>query len=643
MCAWSLCSCSPEEGQRARGSARDPNRPGLAPLAGSGGVVDGRVALMPVVSRCAPDCPDFPREPIFDVSGGSAPPSDAASLFGAPDNFSEGVCVLEPHLSEGKRPGALFPRNWLRPRFRWKPAAGEDLWEIRLTSDEQAADLVAYTTRSSWTLPREIWKGLTEHTAGAPITVTIRGVQRNARKKPSGARGSFAIAPTEARGKLVYWATTSSEVKPDASKLVGFAVGDERVADALRVPQVGDRGVLMQGGRELRGRYDDPKGVPAGHVQCIGCHVSTPDGEAVAFTDHWPWNAVLASVQAGSAGQQPAYLTSGAQRLLNQPWLGMTTFSAAHWSPADRILVASYSPRNPERGGVGFSDSVPYPSRRDGLAWFDLEAMVTFSTDPARGDVQQQLNDQVAAQSGKAFGLLALDGETRAAVTPNFSHDGRRIVYTSADATQDGRIGANNQEVDLHSVPWNERAGGTVMPVKGAAERGFAEYYPAFSPDDRLIAFNRAKLDGAPIYYRPDGEVYLVPGEGGEALRLRANDPPTCSGEKSPGIINSWPKWSPSVALVAARSDEFDVARTYYWVIFSSARQYEGQFTLARTQYSPNDTRSSQLYMAAVVRDESTKELETFPAVYLWNQDPATSNLTPAWDDWKLPPIPGPE
>lgn len=78
-------------------------------------------------------------------------------------------------------------------------------------------------------------------------------------------------------------------------------------------------------------------------------------------------------------------------------------------------------------------------------------------------------------------------------------------------------------------------------------------------------------------------------------------------------------------------------------MIFSSARKYPGQFTLPRTQYSPSDTRSSQLYRAAVVRNESTKELTTYPAVYLWNQDPATSNLTPAWDNFKIPDVVGPD
>jgi hypothetical protein len=36
-------------------------------------------------------------------------------------------------------------------------------------------------------------------------------------------------------------------------------------------------------------------------------------------------------------------------------------------------------------------------------------------------------------------------------------------------------------------------------------------------------------------------------------------------------------------------------------------------------------------------------EILTYPAVYLWNQDPTTSNLTPAWDEFKIPPVPGPD
>ena len=633
FCTLSACERT-APGSRGSGQAGSGTVPGL--------IQDTSDLIVHNPASCTPRCMDLPAQPIFD----EAPP-DAARYFGAPgDGKGPGPCVVEPQLSIGDAPGSLFPSNWLRPRFRWLPAANENLWEIRVAAENQANTLVAYTSRTSWIMPREVWKGLARSSADAPISVSIRGIDTRAGGKPSGVKGEFRIAPAEAQGKLVYWATTSSEVRPDASKLAGFAVGDEGVIDALTVPRVAVSGIVMAGGRELRGKYDDPRGVAPGHAQCIGCHVSTPDGDAVAFTDHWPWNSVLASVEEGRAGQQPSYVSPGAAVLLNQPWLGMQTFSKAHFRNGDRVLVSVYSPRNLDKGGVGFSDGAPYPSRRDGLAWFDLETRATFSMgDPSKGDVQQQLNEQVRASVGSAFGLLALEGETRSAAAPSFSHDGKQIVYTSAELTQDGRLSYNNHEVDLHIVPYNERAGGKVQNLNGAAEPGVAEYYPMFSADDALVAFNRvAKIDGAPMYYRPDGEIYVVPAKGGTALRLRANDPPACTGEKSPGIINSWPKWSPRALSVTVSMNEFGPPpRTFYWLVFSSARAYPGQFQLPKTQYSPNDTRSSQLYMAAVVRDNTNGKLESYPAVYLWNQDPKTSNLTPAWDEFKLPPVPSPD
>jgi hypothetical protein len=640
----SLCACA------AGSSGRQSGASGKA----GGGAFDNPLIdtdnpSMPVTrapTNCAPSCSDFPEAPLLDASPGAAPPANPAHFFGAADNFSSpGACVLEPQLSTKDTPGTLFPLNWLRPRFRWTPLPGENLFEIRISADNQAHPLVAYTTATLWTMPRDIWKNLTQHSVDIPITVTIRGVNASAPKKPSGARGDFTIAPTEARGKLVYWATTSSDVRPDTSKLVGFDVGDEATIDALTIPQAGNRNLLAAGGRDLRGKYDDPKGVQPGYVECIGCHVSTPDGDAVAFTDHWPWNGIIASVEAGKAGSVPSYVTPGALTLLNQPWLGMQTFSKGHFRAGDRVVVSVYSPRNDGQGGVGFADSAPYPSRHDGLAWFDLETTATFAPgDPSKGDVQQQLNAQVRAQVGTAFGLLSLQGETRSAATPSFSHDGVRIAYTSADSTQDGRLSSNNQEVDIHIVPYADRQGGAVTPLQGASEPHVAEYYPSFSADDALIAFNRvAKIDGGAMYYRPDGEVYVVPSQGGAPTRLAANDPPACSGQKSPGVINSWAKWSPHVATIAPVNLEFGPGvRTYYFIVLSSARAYLGQFEVPKNQYSPSDTRASQLYVTAVVRDEKG-QLTTYPALYIWNQDPTTSNLTPAWDEFKIPMVPGPD
>src|SRR5678816_1120762 len=126
------------------------------------------------------------------------------------------------------------------------------------------------------------------------------------------------------------------------------------------------------------------------------------------------------------------------------------------------------------------------------------------------------------------------------AAAPNFSHDGTRIVYTSTNANQDGRMGVGT--ADLYTIPYADRAGGAATPVAGAADSAFAEYYPAFSPDDKLIAFNRLPQADANVtptgqpydggmYLNPAAEIWVVPSQGGtgQALRLRANDPPVCT------------------------------------------------------------------------------------------------------------------
>jgi hypothetical protein len=117
--------------------------------------------------------------------------------------------------------------------------------------------------------------------------------------------------------------------------------------------------------------------------------------------------------------------------------------------------------------------------------------------------------------------------------------------------------------------------------------------------------------------------VWVVASAGGTAIRLAANDPPACTPAVTPnptvypsktGWDNSWAKWSPEVAVVNGTK--------YYWLIFSSYR------------YDVSPTRG-QLYMTAVVKPEAGP-IATYPAVYLWNQDPTTSNHTPAWDTFKI-------
>ena len=118
---------------------------------------------------------------------------------------------------------------------------------------------------------------------------------------------------------------------------------------------------------------------------------------------------------------------------------------------------------------------------------------------------------------------------------------------------------------------------------------------------------------------QPQTELFVIPTAGGTATRLAANDPPQCPGQMaSPGIDNTWAKWSPEVQT-APNGD------LYYWVIFSSWRQ---------GMVDANGSPIAQLFMTVIVRTELG--LRTYPAVYLWNQKPDVSNFTPAWDVFKI-------
>jgi hypothetical protein len=192
------------------------------------------------------------------------------------------------------------------------------------------------------------------------------------------------------------------------------------------------------------------------------------------------------------------------------------------------------------------------------------------------------------------------------------SHDGQRVAYASAEMI---RYGTETQgEADLHVIPFNARLGGTSVPLEGANNPSLSEYYPSFSPDDRFLAFARVPA-GQTTYDDALAEVEIIPSAGGSAIRLDANDPPACSGEISPGVTNSWPKWAPQQWTVGDK--------TYYWIIFSSRR---------------TPSHAPQLYVSGIVA--SGASVATHAAIYLWNQPENEGNHTPSWDLLQIPPPP---
>jgi hypothetical protein len=333
--------------------------------------------------------------------------------------------------------------------------------------------------------------------------------------------------------------------------LKGFKIGDETVQDVLKPAQAG--------------------------TQCVACHASTPDGKFVGYAARddlaLGGNSDRTDIRSvdGKASELP-FLTADGKALLARPGQEGPLFSKAHWKQGDYVVVYNYL--------VGGKWE---------LAWTDLAA--------------------TSQAQGVGWGVFARNGDPNPAALASFSHDGSRLAYYSAPVV-DAAVFANDG--DIHTVDYNSRAGGDAKPLAGASDPAFNEYYPIFSPDDQLLAFNRVPA-GQTSYNNPQAEVFVVPSAGGQATRLTANDPPACIGKASPGVTNSWPRWAPEKKSVGEKS--------YYFLVFSSTRNV--------TSAGP------QLYVSPVV--VSGGSITTYSALYLWNQPELENNHTPAWDAFELP------
>ncbi|HVJ14130.1 MAG TPA: hypothetical protein VM686_01760, partial [Polyangiaceae bacterium] len=477
-------------------------------------------------------------------------PADRA-LFEGVTPATTGPCLLEPEL------GSLLPKNWQRPRFRWVAAEGHNLFEIRVHADNQTQDLVVYTSVTAWIMPGDMWLALRDHSEDRPLEVTVRsGVKGSGALTDVGeVSGEITIAPVEAPGTIVYWTSGAGSVE---SALKGFKVGDEGVASVLT-----------------------PADIPEANSGCIGCHISSPDGAyAITSLGSAQYGDMIAGIKADNLGQKPPFLKEGGRQALLLPQRGAAAVSPAHWQDGDHVIITSFN-----------------SAGKQGLSWVDLEAE-TLET---------------------ATGLLAHDGEPPppnwptdfGQVAPSWSRSGENIAYVSAKSFVDGRV--EGGPADIYVIPYNDRLGGTATALAGAADPDWTETYPSYSPDDAYVAFNRVAGITRP-YAEPTMEIFLVPSAGGTPLRPVGNDPTACSGKVSPGVSNTWARWSP-------RSESHG-DRTYYWLVFSSTR-----YTVV-----------PQLFMSPIVVVGG--EVTSYPALYFWNQPIDESNHTPAWDTFDIPPPP---
>ena len=163
---------------------------------------------------------------------------------------------------------------------------------------------------------------------------------------------------------------------------------------------------------------------------------------------------------------------------------------------------------------------------------------------------------------------------------PTWSADGKWIVFARSKVYKKDSIAninsvlLNEKDVpefiedkepykyDLYRVPFNDGAGGIAEPLKGASHNGMSNFFAKYSPDGKWIVFTMAENY---MLLMPDSELYIIPAEGGEAKRLRANTP----------LMNSWHSFSSNSRWLVFSSK----ANTPYTQLFLTHIDEQGNST----------------------------------------------------------------
>jgi hypothetical protein len=208
------------------------------------------------------------------------------------------------------------------------------------------------------------------------------------------------------------------------------------------------------------------------------------------------------------------------------------------------------------------------------------------------------------------------------------------IVFTSIDPTAP----TTDQKPATGGIDYVRMAGGTwgqpqeLVP----SELGKNRYYPAISPDGRLVVYNESTCTrGTPTMGAapdvscdadtdPTATMYVTSFDAGATPvpLARANAPGVADGMNT-ALTNSFPRWAPFI-------QKLDEGHNLVWLTFSSTRQY-GLRSPTRSTADPSETTSGTLIWMVGVNPSAGDGDPSYAAFCLPFQDVTTSNHIAQW------------
>jgi Flp pilus assembly protein TadD len=425
----------------------------------------------------------------------------------------------------------LFPPEIVAPTFVWSDETrGVEKWTVLLRFDDTDEVLRFPTTEPSWRPSEADWDVIKQRSVERDAEVAIVGVGPGAE------------------------VVSSASVRIRTSK---DPVGDSIFYREVPLPFI----TAVQDPSRIRWRFGsiDSETAPPVVLEdlpvCGNCHSFSGDGSVLGL-----------DVDYGNDKGAYAILPVSEQMVLNDEKIitwsdyrkgdGETTFGLlSQVSPDGRYVISTVKDR---------AVFVATPDIWYSQLFFPIKGiLVVYDT-----------------QTGSFKPLPGADDPEYVQSNPTWSPDGKWVVFARTKAYRKDSI-ANATSVllsekdvpefvedkepfkfDLYRVPFNDGRGGKAEPIEGASHNGKSNYFAKFSPDGKWIVFCKAENY---MLLMPDSELFIIPAEGGEARRLRANTP----------RMNSWHSWSSNGRWLVFSSK----ANTAYTQLFLTHIDEDGQST----------------------------------------------------------------
>ncbi len=410
---------------------------------------------------------------------------------------------------------AVFPPEAVEPNVRWRERRAEaDAWLVTIEFADGTAPVTALSRTTEWTPSPTEWRGVKARSVDSPATITILGVNQAAPDKLLSA-GTVRIrtSPDEVGAPLFF---------REVNLPFQTAVRDPAQCIRWRFGPISSR--------------EPPPIVLEKLPACGNCHSFPRDGATLAM-----------EVSSGDGNGDYAVASVSKDVVMDAANIvrwndykkedGERTFGLlCQISPNGRYVAGTVK----DRAVAYFSSDLMFSQLffpiKGYLVIYDREAK-TFHALPGADDPEYVQTNATWSPDGKY--IVFARSRSKAFQTEAMRNLGLLIAdQKEAEAyVKEGRTFL----FDLYRIPFNGGKGGEAEPLAGASNNGMSNYFAKYSPDGKWIVFCKAKSF---MLLQPDSELYIIPAEGGEPRRLRANT----------WRMNSWHTWSPNGRWLAFSS-----------------------------------------------------------------------------------------